>query len=176
VAYNETSKPGQTDSQATGGGESLQWTSHPLKRRPAVSAVVSGFIIVVAILIYYSTASTGFALLGLVILFASLARFYFPTSYRLSDREIMVKTVTQTLHKDWSLYRSCYPDGNGILLSPFTGPSRLENFRGLYMLFSDNRDEVTAFVRRRLGRTVPVDAESAPERPPAGSGQKGNRE
>jgi hypothetical protein len=59
--------------------------------------------------------------------------------------------MTQTLHKDWSIYRSCYPDKNGILLSPFVRPSRLENFRGIYLMFADNGEEVTRFVKAHIG-------------------------
>jgi hypothetical protein len=87
---------------------------------------------------------------------ASLAKFYFPTRYRLDDTGIMVKTMTQTLKKEWTLYRSCYPDKNGILLSPFAEPSRLENFRGLYLMFDNNRDDVTAFCRSHIGKQSPV--------------------
>jgi len=131
-------------------GDLLEWKSHPVKRRPLISVLATLFLTLVAAVVFFATESMGFALLALVVLFASLARFYFPTSYRLSDRRITVKTVTQTLHKDWSHYRSCYVDKNGILLSPFTRPSRLENFRGLFLLFAGNREEVTAFVRARL--------------------------
>ena len=132
-------------------GQVLGWTCHPVKRRPLVSVLATLFILLVSAMIHYATGSKGFALLGLVILLASLAKFYFPTTYRLSDKRIMVKTTTQTLYKDWSVYRSCYRDKNGILLSTFAEPSRLENFRGLYIMFSDNGDAVTAFVKKRLG-------------------------
>jgi len=80
----------------------------------------------------------------------SLAKFYFPTSYRFSQERIMIKTTTQTLNKKWSQFRSCYPDKNGILLSPFSHPTRLENFRGIYIMFAGNAEEVTRFARQRL--------------------------
>ncbi len=133
-------------------GEVLEWTCHPLKARPVTGVVVTLFISLVGLAIYYSTDSRWFTILGMIVLFASLAKFYFPTTFRLSDKRIMVKTTTQTLSKDWSLFRSCYPDKNGILLSPFTRPSRLENFRGQYIMFNKNSAEVTAFVKARINR------------------------
>jgi len=141
-------------------GAVLSWRCHPVKRRPVVSMSVTAFIVLVGLLVYFATDSRGFTVLALVILFASLAKFFFPTEYRLSDKNIKVKTTTQTLVKDWSMYRSCYADKNGILLSPFTRPSRLENFRGLYIMFEKNRDEVTAFVKERIDKGTPPALES----------------
>lgn len=131
-------------------GATLEWVSHPVKRRPLVSVAVSVFIIACCAITFISTNSTWFAGLALAILIGSLAKFYFPTRYRLSPKGVTIKTTTQTLTKEWRLYRSCYPDRNGILLSPFEEPSRLENFRGLYLIFNNNADDVTSFVRRHI--------------------------
>ncbi|MDH3891612.1 MAG: divalent metal cation transporter [candidate division Zixibacteria bacterium] len=133
-------------------GDSLQWRCHPVKRRLSVSFAVSLFIIIVAMAVFYSTDSRVFTVLALVVMLGSLAKFYFPTSYRLTAENVTVKTTTTTISKPWSQYRSFYPDKNGLLLSPFAEPSRLENFRGLYLMFSGNRDEVIAFVRDHIGK------------------------
>jgi len=131
-------------------GQTLQWVCHPVKRKPLVSVMVTLLIILISVLIFYSTGSQVFTVLGLVILSASLAKFYFPTRYYLTEQQLMIQTTTQKLTQKWTIYRSCYPDKKGILLSPFTEPSRLENFRGLYLMFNDNGEEVTAFIRERL--------------------------
>jgi len=140
-------------------GPSLEWLSHPATRRPWVTIGVSVFIVVCAVLVYLVMDSKAFATLALVVLFASLAKFYFPTRYRLDDTGITIKTTTQTLHKDWALYRTFYPDKNGVLLSPFAEPSRLENFRGIYLIFAKNGDEVVEFIKRRIGKKPAMPAE-----------------
>ena len=132
-------------------GETLEWTCHPVKRKPLVSVGVTVLILMVGAAVLNIMHSGLFAVFSVVVMFAALAKFFFPTSYRLSDRRIMIKTTTQTLFKNWAIYRSCYPDKNGVLLSPFAEPSRLENFRGLYIMFNNNRDEVIAFVKARVG-------------------------
>jgi hypothetical protein len=132
------------------GGPSMEWVVHPVKRRPWVSAAVSLFVVAVVVLVRVTTESQAFAALAMIIMVASLAKFYFPTRYKLDTKGVTIKTTTQTLVKEWKLYRSCYPDKSGILLSPFVEPSRLENFRGLYIMFQGNRDEVTAFCRERI--------------------------
>ena len=48
------------------------------------------------------------------------------------------------------MFRSFYTDKNGVLLSPFIAPSRLENFRGLYITFDNNRDAVLDFVKEHV--------------------------
>jgi hypothetical protein len=132
-------------------GPTLEWRCHPMKRRPWVSVAVTLFIFLLAFMVYVLMESKFFTILALILLFASLAKFYFPTEFRLNREGVAVKTTTQTLHKEWSLFRSYYPDKNGVLLSPFVRPSRLESFRGLYLMFNNNRDEVVEFVKRYVG-------------------------
>jgi len=80
----------------------------------------------------------------------SLARYYFPTHYRLSEKGVTIKTPTQTISKQWSEYRSFYPDKNGVLLSPFAEPSRLENFRGIYLMYGGKREQIISYINRYI--------------------------
>lgn len=154
-----------SDSEMDNDKSILQWRCHPVRRRPRVSVAVSVFIVLVGIMVYYATDhSQIFTTLALVVMFASLIKFYFPTSYKLTDKKVIIKTTTQTITKDWSIYRSFYPDKNGVLLSPFTRHTRLENFRGLYIMFSGNRDEVVEFVKDRIGSKVQDRKEESTEK------------
>lgn len=136
----------------------LEWTTHPMRRKPLVSVVVTMFILLVSFVIFYSTDSRVFSLLALIVLFASLTKFYLPTKYTFTEKQIFVKTTTQTVKRNWSQYRSCYPDKNGVLLSPFLHASRLENFRGLYLIFADNEEAVMAFTKAHLATTPAPDS------------------
>lgn len=162
TADHEADQEREPSSPAEAEGPVLEWTSHPAKRRPWVTVLVLFFILVVSLLVFLATESKWFTFFALLVLFASLAKYFFPTRYRMDNKGITIKTTTQTLHKTWSQYRSYYADKNGILLSPFPEPSRLENFRGLFVLFGGNRDEVTAFVQARMGRRDAA-AGSSPE-------------
>jgi len=128
----------------------LEWKTHPLKKRPMAATLVTIFIFVIAILVYSMTESKIFPTLALVVLFASLAKFYLPTRFLLDDRYIMIKSTTQTIKKEWINFRSFYPDKNGVLISPFLEPTRMENFRGLYLIFDNNKDEVITFVKNHI--------------------------
>ena len=130
----------------------LEWTCHPVKRRPTVSIAVTLLITLIGVSVLYWADSQFFAVLAMIVVFASLAKFYFPTSYKLTETHIHVKTTTQKVHREWGVFRSSYRDKNGILLSPFTEPSRLENFRGQYLMFNDNGDEVTSVVKEQIAK------------------------
>lgn len=131
----------------------LSWTVHPVRRRPVVSILVTAFIILVTAAVFYTTDSRVFGVLALVVMLLSLAKFYFPTRYGFDSEGVTIGTTTQSIRKQWSQYRSYYPDKNGVLLSPFSEPSRLENFRGLYIMTErDKREEVIRYVEEHIGK------------------------
>ncbi len=130
----------------------LDWICHPAKRNKKVTIAVSIFIAILVTVVYYATFSVWFTILGFLILTGSLAGFYFPSHYQFTNSKIIVKTKMQTLEKKWSQYRSYYSDKNGVLLSPFGRPSRLENFRGIYIKFWNNKEEVMAIVKDKIKR------------------------
>jgi len=130
----------------------LDWICHPAKRNLKVTAAVSILIAVLTVVVYYATFSVWFTILGFLILTGSLAGFYFPSHYQFTDNKIIIMTKMQKLEKKWSQYRSYYSDKNGVLLSPFARPSRLENFRGVYIKFWYNKDEVMAIVKEKIRR------------------------
>ncbi len=131
-------------------GNLFEWTTHPMKRRPRAAILVSIFITLCAVLAWYATDMLWFGILALLVLFASLTKFYLPTRFILTDKAVRIKTSTTTIRREWKQFRSYYPDKNGVLLSPFIEPSRLENFRGMYLIFADNRNEVVAYVKSHI--------------------------
>ncbi|RKX21049.1 MAG: hypothetical protein DRP35_05035 [Candidatus Zixiibacteriota bacterium] len=131
---------------------SLKWTVHPVKRRPLISIAVTFFIFLIGYIVNYSTQSQWFTILALVVLFGSLSKFYFPTIYELNNKMIIIKTTTQTLKKEWQLYRSYYPDKNGVLLSPYSEQTRMENFRGIYLMFEKNKDDVLKYIEFHINK------------------------
>ena len=139
--------------------ELLAWTTHPIKKRPVAAILVTLFILVIPFIVLSITSSRIFGFLSLVVLFASVAKFYFPTYFTLTDTEVIIKSSTQTIKKKWSEFRSYYPDKNGIQLSPFVDKSRLENFRGLYIIFDDNAEDVLRIVSQKIA--MELDEESA---------------
>ena len=131
----------------------VEWIAHPARQRPLAAWLVGVFIAVIAIGIYSWTSSPLFTALATIILIGSLSGFYFPTHYRFYDDQIVVKYTLTTIKKEWSQFRSFYGDKNGVLLSPFAQPSRLENFRGIFLRFGDgDRDKILEIVKSKIGK------------------------
>jgi hypothetical protein len=128
----------------------LEWTVHPIKRNWKVSVGVITFLVALCATIYFSFNSLALLALSVTILVCSLAPFFFPTTYTLQDDCIIVKSLLRRFSKEWASFKSYYPDRNGILLSPFPSPSRLENFRGIYVRFWYNKTEVVDFIKERI--------------------------
>lgn len=128
----------------------LRWSTHPAKRSAKISILVILLLFVIWLLVYLTTFSPLLTVLSVVIMLGSLSPFFLPTSYELDNRKIRVRFFFNTKEKEWSAFRSFYVDKNGVLLSPFERPSRLENFRGLYVKFHKNKEEVVDFVKSKI--------------------------
>jgi len=128
----------------------LHWTTQPARKRRFTAVLVALLIAVMVVIVYFLTFSVIFTVGAGIILFGSLTQFYFETTFTFTERGVRVKYIINKIEKPWSQYRSFYEDKHGVLLSPFVRPSRLENFRGLYIRFDNNRDEVMAIVKSKI--------------------------
>lgn len=128
----------------------LRWRSHPFMKKKFTSFLVIFCLMAVWVSVYLTTYSTIMTLISVFILLGALSPFFLPTDYELTSDKIKVRFFFTQKEKEWSIYRSFYVDKNGVLLSPFEGPSRLENFRGIYIRFDQNRDQVVEFVSSRI--------------------------
>jgi hypothetical protein len=142
-------------------GAELAWVSQPMRRSWKKTVVAGCSILLAGILTGYVMEAPGFGLIAMLIMFGSLAKFFLPTRYTLNESGVTVKSTTQTFTRKWNVFRSYYVDKNGVLLSPFLVPSRLENFRGLYITFDDNRDEVVAFIKDHIKAPDSLDDSAA---------------
>ena len=129
---------------------SLKWVVHPLKKNKKKTVLLGLFLFLIWGLVYWCTLSLGYLLLAIFILIASLSAYFFPTVYELTPEKVIVKYVATRKEKPWDSFRSFYADKNGVFLSTFPKPSRMENFRGLYLIYNDNKEEVLNFVKSKI--------------------------
>jgi len=127
--------------------ENLTWVAHPARIRKMATVLVSLFLIVIFVLVYLISQSILMIGLAIFIFAGALSTYFFPTRYELSHDKVKVKYLFSAVVKELKNYRSYYPDKNGVLLSPFPRPSRLENFRGIFLRYHNNKSEVDAFVK-----------------------------
>lgn len=129
---------------------SLRWSSHPLKKNVWVSILIVIFLLAIWFVVYLTTRNPFLVALSVVIMLGSLSSFFLPTRYELDDDKVKIRYLLSMRERKWGMFRSYYVDKNGVLLSPFERPSRLENFRGLYIRFDNNQDQVVDFVKSKI--------------------------
>lgn len=128
--------------------ENLTWVAHPARIRKTATVLVSFFLLVIFIVVYLISKSILMIGLAIFIFAGALSTYYFPTKYELTGEKVKIKYLFSVIEKELKNYRSYYPDKNGVLLSPFPRPSRLENFRGIFLRYHNNKAEVDAFVKK----------------------------
>ena len=126
------------------------WKVHPLRENWTRSTLLLLFLILLFSSIYWLFQSVFVALLSAIFVSSSLYRYFVPFQYELHEDQLLVTAPFYRLTKPWDAFRSYYVDNNGVLLSPFPKPSRLENFRGVYVRFGANRSEVLDFIRNKI--------------------------
>jgi len=130
----------------------LRWTAWPARRSPVRAALALGFLALLGWFVQSAFHAGHFTVLAVLLVWGQVASFFLPTRYALSDEKVAVTGLVARKEKAWSEFRSFLVDREGLLLSPFPGRSRLERFRGLSLQFHGNREEVVAFVERRMPR------------------------
>jgi len=141
-------------------GDELSWRVHPLTESVKRSVMVIGIIVLFCSVVHLSFGELFWTILSLVFLLASLSPYFLPTVYTLNDKEVIVKRILTT-KRLWTSFRGFYWDQNGVQLSPFTYPSRLDAYRGLFLRFGDNKEEVLEFIKKHLPKADPKKPEES---------------
>jgi hypothetical protein len=136
----------------------LRWSVLPAKKSPRKTWAVVLFLSALLTAVYLLYGPFAVAL-GAALLILSLLPFFLKTKYEFNDDGFVVKKPYSSLRKEWSNFRSYYPDKNGVLLSPFAKPSRLENFRGVYIMFGGKKDEILEFIEKKIARVTETESE-----------------
>ena len=131
--------------------ESLKtWTSHPLREEPLAKSVLLVLTILgVAFIVGVSFQSISFAFLSLVLLTAAMTRYFFTTRYVLDDRGFTIAHIGTRRQYLWTNFRRAARHRDGVFLSPFAKPHRLDTFRGQF-LRSKNPAEIYHVVQKHI--------------------------
>ena len=127
----------------------MNWKSLPFKEHPCKTILLIIFLIVVGVGIYFSFGLY-WLILAYILLVGSIISYFLPTYYSMDEEGITIKGIMVLHKKPWNEFKSYYPDKNGVLLSPFFKPTRLENFRGTYIRFCNNREEIISFISAHI--------------------------
>jgi hypothetical protein len=135
-------------------GDVLEWSVWPWKESLRRTVVVVMVILGVGVLAVFLMRGLFWGVFSALVLFASLHTYFTKTTYKLDAEQVTVRSSMGTAVKKWSVFKRYHVDRRGVTLSPFARPSRLEAFRSTRLLYGGNRDEVVAFISKRIDRNA----------------------
>jgi len=137
----------------------FHWTSFPLLDKPKHTIATFLVIIIVTWLLWEITINAWeqplYYMLGIFMLFVGIIPYFVPTQYYFFDKGIVVIYPIVKIEKLYSDFGCFYADKNGIMLSTFSRPRRLDSFRGQSIRFSrdkNEREEIIEFLKDKVGK------------------------
>ena len=130
--------------------EKIEWESLPARnKKKLVIAIIAVFF---TTLFLYLFTGPYWAIFGFLLLLFVLFPFYTVTRYSLDNEKIVIKKPFYTVSKELRYFRRVEKDRNGVFLSPFKKPSRLDNFRGIYLIMQDDKlkNRVFEFLKKNI--------------------------
>jgi hypothetical protein len=124
----------------------LSWRYHPAAKDKAKTVLAVAVIVTFGVFVWWYSQSGIFAFLAVLILTASLGVFFFPTNYTLNEDGLTVEFLGTKQVKKWDSFVRAEPEKNGIFLSPFSRKNFLEHYRGIFVRYNGNKEEVDRFV------------------------------
>ena len=134
--------------QPAGAEPILAWKVHLVREHPAKVLLIAPVLLISLLICYIFTHSPIFVAVTLALLASSLADFLFPVRYEISEQGASSRALLGRTFVSWARVKKYYLDDHGIKLSTLPRPGRLEAYRGLYLRFGGNQDEVIEAVRR----------------------------
>lgn len=128
----------------------ITWTVLPAKVNAGKTALFILIFGVILLLVQFAFMTPFYTILAAILIASAFIQYFIPTTYELFEDRLRIKRLFNSGEKKLSYYRRFTVDRNGIFLSPFPQEHRLDPFRGVYLLFGENREEVIDFVKRKL--------------------------
>ena len=99
-------------------------------------------------------SQVAYALLGFAIIAAATAEFWLPQRYKVDVTGVSAKCGLSVTAIAWDEVKRVIPDPNGVKLTPLTTDGKLAPFRGVYLRFGEEREEVMQLIEQRWGPVV----------------------
>ena len=128
--------------------EELVWHAHPMKENPAKGVLFWALILFTIWAIYWNLGSLLLTTVAAGMLLGSLTSFYLPTQYRFDSSGAFIHRWFYRRGMSWQRVRSVSVERDGIFLSPYPLRTRLENFRGVYLPYRENKEQLIAYLHK----------------------------
>jgi len=136
----------QAPAEPTAATTSMQWSLHLARRHPRKGAAALVLIVLASLVAGYAFGSAVLGALACVLLIASVSDFLFPLRFVLGEDRVEARGLLHRRRMAWSQVRRVVRDEFGVKLSPLARRSRLDAYRGIYVWFEGNSEDVMAFI------------------------------
>lgn len=126
----------------------LRWTVYPMREQPSKGFIFWPVTILTIWAVHWNIQHPVLTIVAAIVLYGSLTSYYLPTRYTLDQQGAQFKRWIFHRQMRWERVRSVVDEREGLFLSPFPVKTRLENFRGLFLPYRDNRTAVLNCVHR----------------------------
>lgn len=120
----------------------LQWKLHLLRRQPQKAWGAGAVMLVAGIVVGFAFRSAGMGLLAVVLLWLATRDYWLPVRYYVNEKGAGVRYLGAVFDITWDRAKYVTVTRDGLKISPLPPGSRLEPFRGVYLRFADNREQV----------------------------------
>lgn len=132
--------------------ETITWRVHPARRRVGAAC---GALLVIAAFAFAAAEfmeSPWWGAFAGCFLFVMLSRFFLPSEFTIDHNGVTARYAWRSLQLAWHDVRRFLHDDQGGYLSTRRRASVFDGFRGMHLMFADNRDAVVARIQARLDR------------------------
>jgi hypothetical protein len=124
-----------------------RWRVHLMRQQPERLPVVLLVLIGAPVLGLWLMGHWLFAVAAFWMMFSATADYLLPIRYEADARGVRQKGWSpRVMH--WERVRRVVWGEQGVLLSPFAQPSRLDAFRGVFLWYGDQPERVRALIER----------------------------
>lgn len=129
--------------------EKLVWRAYPARSRP--QAAVAGALLIVAIgALAGWGGGVGLGVGSAAVLLLALSRFFFPSKFTIDEKGVTAQYMLSAPTIAFKDVRRFVHDDHGGYLSTRAKPSRLDAYRGVHILFGDDRAGVIAHIKAAI--------------------------
>jgi hypothetical protein len=134
----------------------LTWSVHRARETPGRTVAALVFIVVFVVLAFWVFGPL-LALLAALVFFLALNAYFLPITYTFTDTGIIVDKRLYKANYEWKQFRRWFRTTGGIVISPFSRRTYLDNFRGVHLLLPDDPASIVAYLEKRFAPPRPDD-------------------
>lgn len=130
------------DEEGLANKHTLQWTVHLLREQPQQAWQAGAIMLLAAVVVGVAFRSAGMGLLAFILLWLATRDYWLPVCYYIGERGAGARYLGAMYDITWERAKYVIVNDRGVKLSPVPPRSRLQPFRGVYLRFAGNREQV----------------------------------